>query len=433
MEAYRKGISILVDNIAGAISLTLNTLMLHYLIMTILNPLGRGAERIKREFSILYEVSNAMRTTLKLDQIFYMILTALTSHEGLGFNRAMLFLVNERDNTLEGKMGIGPHSGEEADRIWKGIEEANLSLEELLNSYDKFKHDPESQLNTLVKGIKIPLTEDMGILALTILEGMPFEVTTDRARDMVSPMIKNMLNTEYFVTVPLKAKDTTLGAILVDNIFTKKPITKSDIRILTMFANHAGLAIENSRLYEETVYLSRTDWLTKLWNSGELHMKLSAEIEKARVNDGTLSIMMMDADNFKPYNDSLGHQQGDEAIKKLASFLNQNSRGNDFAARYGGEEFTIVMPGTPKENAVSIAERLRKNIQELFAGDKSKGIPPLTVSIGVATFPYDATDKDSLIHKADVALYEAKKEGKNRVCSYSHKAGKGIFGFGKKA
>ena len=122
--------------------------------MAVLQPLGRGdSDRIKRELSILYEVSNAMRTTLKLDQIFYMILTALTSHEGLGFNRAMLFLVNKRENTLEGKMGIGPHSGEEADRIWKGIEKEKLSLEDLLNSYDKFKRDPESKLNTLVKGM----------------------------------------------------------------------------------------------------------------------------------------------------------------------------------------------------------------------------------------------------------------------------------------
>ena len=165
-------------------------------------------------------------------------------------------------------MAIGPHTGEEANRIWKGIEKDKLSLEYLLNSYDKFKNDPESKLNTVVKGIKIPLTEEMGILALTILEGMPFEVITDEAKSKVSSTIRDKLKTNFFVTVPLKSKDKTLGAILVDNIFTQKPIIKSDMRILAMFANHAGLAIENSRLYEETAYLSKTDWLTKLWNSG---------------------------------------------------------------------------------------------------------------------------------------------------------------------
>jgi len=401
--------------------------------MPILNPIGRGnSERIKRELSILYEVSNMMRTTLKLNQIFYMILTALTSHEGLGFNRAMIFLVNEKDNMLEGKMGIGPHSGEEANKIWKGIEKANLSLEDLLSSYDKFKKDPESKLNTLIKGIKMPLTEDTGILSLTILEGMPFEVITDEAREKVSPVIKNTLNTDYFVTVPLKSKNRTLGAILVDNIFTKKPITKSDMRILTMFANHAGLAIENSHLYEETVYLSKTDWLTTLWNSGELHKKLVHEVEESRITDKKLSLLMIDVDNFKPYNDSFGHQEGDVAIKKISTLFKQKSRGADFVARYGGEEFAIIMPDTNKKTATAIAERLKGDVAELFASQKMpKGALNLTISIGISTFPYDGTDKDNLIHKADIALYEAKKLGKDRVCAYTRNIGKGLFKFGK--
>ncbi|MDD5439623.1 MAG: hypothetical protein PHS37_05510, partial [Candidatus Omnitrophica bacterium] len=126
-------------------------------------------ERTRRELSILYETSNLMRTTLNLNQIFYIILTALTSHEGLGFNRAMMFLVNETGDTLEGVMGIGPHSGEEANKIWRGIAQQNLTMEDIINSFDRFKADPESTLNTLVKGIKIPLNEKMGILALTIL------------------------------------------------------------------------------------------------------------------------------------------------------------------------------------------------------------------------------------------------------------------------
>ncbi len=402
--------------------------------MAILPPLGYSdSDRVKRELRILYEVSNAMRTTLKLDQIFYMILTALTSHEGLGFNRAMIFLVNELENVLEGKMGIGPHSGEEADKIWRGIEKEDLSFDDLLNSYDRFKLDPESRLNILVKGVKIPLTEDMGILALTILEGMPFEVTTDEARKKVSPVIRNTLNTCYFVTVPLKAKDKTLGAILVDNIFTKKPITKSDIRLLTMFANHAGLAIENSRLYEETEYLSKTDWLTKLWNSGELHKTLAKELEKSRITDKNLTVLMIDIDNFKPYNDSVGHREGDEAIKKIATLLSQRSRKNDFVARYGGEEFTIIMPDTTKKTALAIAERLKKEVEDLWAaGELAPGVPPLTISIGISTFPVDGADKDNLIHKADIALYEAKRRGKNKVCVYTSHLGKGLFGFKKR-
>lgn len=376
-------------------------------------------EKIKRELSILYEISNLMRTTLNLNQIFYIILTALTSREGLGFNRAMLFLVSEKGDTLKGAMGVGPHSGEEADRIWRGVAEQRLTMEDIINAYDKFKRDPESKLNTIVKGIKMPLDEKMGILALTILEGMPFEITTDEARKKVNPYIEKILKTEYFVTIPLKSKDEVLGAILVDNVFTKKPITKSDLRVLTMFANHAGLAIENSRLYEKTVILSKTDWLTKLWNSGEFHKRLSLLIEKAKINDTPLSLVMIDMDNFKIYNDTLGHQKGDEALKEVASILNQKSRRDDIVARYGGEEFSIIMPYTDKEDAKLIAERLRIEVEKFFL-EKSgvKKAPRLTISLGIASFPRDAGDKNVLIDKADKALYEAKKSGKNRTCLY---------------
>ena len=159
-------------------------------------------ERLEWEFNMLYEVSNAMRSTLKLDQIFYIILTALTSHEGLGFNRAILFLVNEAENVLEGVMGIGPYSPEEAGNIWHAVSQSRMSLDDFIAAYDKFKNDPDSKLNTIVKTIKIPLREDMGILALTILEGMPFEIITEEAKTRVDPELKKLLHTDHFVSVP---------------------------------------------------------------------------------------------------------------------------------------------------------------------------------------------------------------------------------------
>lgn len=382
--------------------------------------LKRELERMEWEFSMLYEVSNAMRATLKLDQIFYIILTALTSHEGLGFNRAMLFLVNDKENVLEGIMGIGPHSAEDAGKIWHAISMRKMTLDDFVATYDTFKKDPESKLNSIVKGIKIPLREDMGILALTILEGMPFEITSEDAKKKVDPEIARALNTEYFVTVPLKAKDKVLGAILVDNIFNKKPITKGDVEMLTMFANHAGLAIENSRLYEETVYLSNIDWLTKLWNYGKFQELLASELEKARAGESNLSLAMLDVDNFKNYNDTLGHIKGDEALRQIANILQNKSRRFDIVARYGGEEFSIIMPDTPRENARVFAERLRNEVEAFYADDAK--IDPrkrLTISLGIASYPEDAKTKDDLIFKSDLAMYEAKHRGKNRICLYS--------------
>ncbi|MCM8790887.1 MAG: sensor domain-containing diguanylate cyclase [Candidatus Omnitrophica bacterium] len=382
--------------------------------------LRQEIERLEWEFSLLYEISNAMRTTLNLDQILYIILTALTSHEGLGFNRAMLFLVNEKEQVLEGVMGIGPHTAEEAGKIWHAISQKKMTLDDFIASYATFKKDPESKLNQIVKGIKIPLREDMGILALTILEGMPFEITTQEAKKIVDPEIQRALNTDFFVTIPLKAKDKVVGAILVDNIFNKKPITKADVRMLAMFASHAGLAIENSRLYEETVYLSNTDWLTKLWNYGKFHQSLSYELEKSKIGDTSVSLVMVDVDNFKNYNDTLGHMKGDEALKAIAGVLQSKSRKGDIVARYGGEEFAIVMPNTSKENARLFAERLRNEIEKMFSNEP--GIDPakaLTISCGIATYPEDANKKSELISRADLALYEAKHAGKNRTCVYS--------------
>jgi diguanylate cyclase (GGDEF)-like protein len=376
--------------------------------------------RLEWEFSLLYEISNAMRTTLKLDQVLYIILTALTSHEGLGFNRAMLFLVNDKEGVLEGVMGIGPHTAEEAGKIWQAISCQKMTLDDFIASYDTFKMDPESKLNQIVKGIKIPLREDMGILALTILEGMPFEITTHEAKKIVDPEIQRTLNTDFFVTIPLKAKDKVVGAILVDNIFNKNAITKSDVKMLAMFASHAGLAIENSRLYEETVYLSNTDWLTKLWNYGKFHQHLSFELEKSKMHGTSVSVVMVDVDNFKLFNDTLGHIKGDEALRNIAYVLQSKSRKCDVVARYGGEEFAIVMPGTSKENARLFSERLRNEVERVFIDDVS--IEPKTrstISCGIATYPEDASSKSDLVSRADIALYEAKRSGKNRTCVYS--------------
>ncbi len=381
-------------------------------------------DRLNWEFSLLYEISNAIRTTLKLDQILYIILTALTSHEGLGFNRAMLFLVNEKDSVLEGVMGIGPHTAEEAGKIWHYISQSKMTLDDFIASYDTFKKDPESKLNSIVKGIKIPLREDMGILALTILEGMPFEITTQDAKKLVDADIQKALNTDFFVTVPLKAKDKVLGALLVDNIFNRKPISKSDVKMLTMFANHAGLAIENSRLYEETVYLSSIDWSTKLWNYGRFQQRLSYEFERSKISDTTIGLVMLDVDNFKHYNDTFGHIRGDAALRDMAAVLQSKSRKVDTVARYGGEEFAIVMPNTSKENARLFAERLRNEVEKIFS--EECGIPAsnrLTISCGIASYPEDAITKDDLIAMADAALYEAKRAGKNRTCVYSKAMG----------
>lgn len=377
-------------------------------------------EKAKRELIMLSEITNIMMQSLQLDQVLYAILTALTAGEGLGFNRAMFFLVNQEKRALEGKMAIGPHSAEEASKIWRHIESQKWTLQDLVDAYARFKNDPESRLNSIVTGITIPLREDMGILALTILEGMTFEITTEEARSMVNDEIKKLLTMDAFVTVPLKTKNKTLGAILVDNIFSREPITQDHIRILNMFADHAALAIENSRLYEKTVHLSRTDWLTGLWNTRYFNTMLSLGIKTVQEENLGLSLLMVDIDNFKRFNDTLGHPQGDKAIKAVAGILKHFSRKNDYVCRYGGEEFCVIMPKTSRKEAEIIAERLRYEVETSFKQNEKIPVDlKLTISLGMAVFPDDGNDKNEFIRKADLALYSAKQNGKNRVSIYS--------------
>ena len=404
------------DEIIAAYEKVKGEMRLPYEISNALRRTVKDLERARAGLWLLYEISNAMRTSLELEQVLYTILTGVTSHEGLGFNRAMLFLVNDKEACLEGKMGLGPHSIEEATKIWKHIEEKKMALEDLISAYDNFKQDPNSKLHNLVKSVKIPLDEKGGVLALTVLEGMHREILNDKARKRVDDKYLNLLGAKYFVTVPLKTKDKVIGLIMVDNIFTQKPIIKSDINLLSLFANHAGLAIENSRLFEKTVYLSNTDWLTKLWNHGHFQTVLSRELRRAREAGTNLSLIMVDIDDFKRYNDRFGHVAGDLIIKGIARIMVEASRRRDFVCRYGGEEFAIILPQANKEDAKNIAHRLRDQVlKQTFPNQETQPKNLFTLSCGVATYPQDAHDKDSLIRNADSALMQAKRSGKDKI------------------
>jgi len=366
--------------------------------------------KARAELEMFYDIGNAMRTTLNLEEILYVILTAATSHTGLSFNRAMLFLVNEKENRLEGKMGIGPDSAEDAINIWAHIEKNKIGLEELIGVETQFDHLKKSKLNQTIKSIKILIREDSGVIALTALEGMPFIINTSEAKQKAQDSFSTLLDLDEFVTVPLKAKNKVIGVLLADNRFNKKPITLDAVRILTMFANQAGLAIENSRLYEQTVVLSNSDSLTGLWNHGYFQYLLGEEIKKSSLAKSYFTLFLIDIDNFKGFNDTYGHQAGDSIIREISKIFKDVSRKIDIVARYGGEEFGIILPMTKKEEALVLAERIRKAVET------SPRLKNITISIGLASYPADSNTKEDLISKTDKALYEAKRSGKNRIC-----------------
>ncbi|MFH1692320.1 MAG: sensor domain-containing diguanylate cyclase [Candidatus Omnitrophota bacterium] len=376
--------------------------------------------RAKQELSTLFEISNAMHKTLELEEILFIILTGVTSHSGLGFNRAMLLLTDQQGSFLEGTIGIGPDSGDEARRIWGLIDHQKMDLDDLVNSYAHSKISlSESKFFNDVKSLKIAIHEPhCGILGKAFRDA---EAVHIKKKDFVchakDPLFDIFISDE-FVIVPLKAKDNCIGLIVADNFFTRRAITDDDIRVLTMFANQAGLAIENSKLYEHTRMRSHKDALTDLWNHGYFQFMLDRRLRQAKDHMTYLSLILVDIDNFKKYNDTWGHQKGDDILIGISKILLDSSRKIDCVCRYGGEEFAVILPDASRDDTLVIAEKIRTGIAGYdFINDVSRPSQKITVSLGLASFPTDANEKSDLIHLADEALYRAKAGGKNRICS----------------
>ncbi len=172
------------------------------------------------------------------------------------------------------------------------------------------------------------------------------------------------------------------------------------------------LAEANTRLAQ----LAVTDGLTGLYNHRHLHERLTLEIERSARNGLPLSLLMIDVDHFKSYNDRHGHPSGDELLRQLARIMSDGRRANDFVARYGGEEFAIVLVDTPKFTAAQVAEKLRLRVAEYpFEFSDQQPGQHVSISIGVASFPDDATGAEALVRKADTALYAAKGNGRDCV------------------
>jgi len=172
-----------------------------------------------------------------------------------------------------------------------------------------------------------------------------------------------------------------------------------------------------ANLYEVVKELSITDDLTSLYNRRYLMKRLNEEIERAKRYSRPLSLLMIDIDLFKHYNDTHGHQQGDELLKALAGVFKSLIRNVDFVARFGGEEFVVVMPETDKNKGLQLAERLRTEVERRpFRHRETQPGGRVTISIGVTELSSGAEGTAEIIGKADSALYEAKRAGRNRTC-----------------
>ena len=271
------------------------------------------------------------------------------------------------------------------------------------------------------------LIETSAERALEMLKYEPFEVIITELKlpdmdgiDFMEASKQIAPGTDIIVMTGFPSMESAIKVIglgVVDYI--TKPIKMDQIKDVVKKALNKRLMREKALKTELYKKLSELDGLTEVFNHRSFQEILKTEIARAKRYNRRLSLIILDVDHFKIYNDKNGHPMGDLALKKIASILKSSLRESDFVARYGGEEFGLILPDTPLEGAHSIAEQLRIKVEKTkFEGERNMPRKRLTTSLGIATYPQHAIYREDLIYKADQALYQAKIKGRNRVHAF---------------
>lgn len=227
--------------------------------------------------------------------------------------------------------------------------------------------------------------------------------------------LKN-LGIQSFVFLPFLVQDRVIGFLCAYSP-TEGFLDQEKFGNFQVFCNQISIGLQKSLLYEKVQKLSITDGLTKLYSHRYFKQRLEEELILANRYSSKLSLLILDIDHFKHYNDTYGHVAGDYVLMEVAKILKDQSDVTHLAARYGGEEMVLIAPETTKEQAIELAEKIRWAV-ETNAFTVGRETTKVTVSIGVATFPQDAQTNLDLIAKADKALYAAKARGRNRIVAY---------------
>lgn len=319
------------------------------------------------QMQALHEVSNAIFRSLRLDEMLKSVAQSLITQ--LGFDRTRIYLINR-----EGE-----------------------SLESVLTMDQRQQESVEKESFPLKRGVH-PMVD--------LILGKTGDERLERYQRTI-------------VYLPLRTRDENMGVLMVDNLLSQQEIPPEQITILTAIAGQLGMAIKNARLFQGVEELSITDGLTGLYLLRYFKQRLKEEFYRAERTNGQLSLMILDIDHFKRFNDTYGHPAGDTILATVAERILSNARKVDLTARYGGDEFVILLPDTSADEALLLAERLHHAVSDepLLLPDKSA--IHLTASIGVATYPTHAATIDELIKRADEALYWIKSHGRNRIRLYS--------------
>lgn len=335
----------------------------------------RQATSKQLDFETVMQVSQAISSEIMIDQLLDK--TMGISIANAGAQRGFLILVNDEDLMIE--------AYEDSDRDKPEIR-LPIPLEECRELCQAIVHF-------------VFRSREAVILDNAAAEG-PF--VNDHY--IIANQCKSIL------CMPILSKGILSGILYMENSLTAKVFTSDRLEILGIIAAQTAISLENARLFE----LATVDGLTKLFVHRYFHFLLQQEIDRSRRYERPITLVMIDIDDFKQCNDTYGHQAGDEVLKQVSRLLRSNIRTVDIAARYGGEEFALILPETDLSQALMVSEKIRELIHNLsiVCGEQTLAV---TISLGLATFPYHSSDRDSLIRSADAALYVSKRAGKNRV------------------
>ncbi len=338
---------------------------------------NRRLEESLKELSILYNVSQVLTTSIDPEELCNKLGEVIA--ENIGVQDFAILLLNPDTSALEVKAAHG------------------------------FKR------NDQIRGLSFELGE--GISGRVAKTKKPFYLP-DTSKDPNYLHYKGIKpEGGSFLCLPVLSKNNSLGAVNFSRSQTDA-FSEGEIRLLTTIVAQVAMAIENARLYEETKELSLIDDLTQVYNRRHFHNMLEMECKRARRFNRPLSLLMVDVDHFKKFNDSFGHLEGDHLLIELAEVLADNLREVDTVARYGGEEFSVILPNTGLSDAEQVGFKLNKLIQEMSQNHRDTKKRKITVSVGVSTFSDSAENIEDLINQADIALYRAKARGRNRVVVY---------------
>jgi diguanylate cyclase (GGDEF)-like protein len=224
---------------------------------------------------------------------------------------------------------------------------------------------------------------------------------------------------EYYLCMPIVAHGNTLGMLYVQ-CASEAEVALVNQRMdgLRQVVQLTGMAIATLNLRTKLENQSIRDGLTGLFNRHFMQISLERELARAARRKQTLAVFMLDLDHFKRFNDTFGHAAGDTVLKAVAEIFRSSIRTEDIACRYGGEEFTIMMPDVPMAVALDRAESIRRAIANLSVPLDQETCTEFSISIGVAIYPNDGEGADQLLRRADLALYRAKRSGRDQVAQY---------------